>query len=730
MPSKSDLIMTLPGNQNSVHEAPTGVTPKSNTPNASPRMPYRRGHKRPLSAASPSTDKSDHEVSLASRENYKEKEKKTNDRPKKKSPWYSALYPTYKSRSEDFKRIFKDVIPSEERLIVDYSCAIQRDILVHGRLYASQNYLCFYANIFRWETMMSVKWKEVTAITKEKTALVIPNAILVHTDSEKHFLTSFGARDKTYLMLFRIWQNALMGQSLSLQEIWQWVHSCYGDELGLTSDDDYIPPCNNVIDDDDDDDNNKNSNQITSNDYASDSVLEVKPNVEQKQTEAGETNTNNKTGNEEVGPRMEQHYEKNVPLLRSSLPDMLPTDISDTSESDDPDEADVIMKCSGLHDGRLLVHVVLPVNADKLFTLLFTDSEFCRNYHEARKNTDVSFSLWEMDSVSNLKVRKGSLIVPINQAIGPKTAHVSETQVLLSCSKPGCLYSIDIESNNAGVPYADSFYISSHICIARSSNSSKESSLSVYCQIKYRKSVWGLVKTFIEKNCWSGLEEYYSALVKALEIECEKERSSESVGISNKRKLVRKRRIQSVKLGNVPVLPTPSTEDSQSVPLSVNVPVHTTEKTHNSSKILSWSILSALLLLIIINGFLYYKLWSLEDFDHKHKHLSSLEFYLHRHPPRSPEEWLEILRNQEILFHKEIGSWNKIVKRTISLLHQAEESLERLENNVQTVVNEQIVNIIKDSVKNDANANNNLRKAPSEKHSSEELSKPECKISE
>lgn len=37
----------------------------------------------------------------------------------------------------------------------DYSCALQKDILVHGRLYASQNYLCFYANIFRWETLVS-----------------------------------------------------------------------------------------------------------------------------------------------------------------------------------------------------------------------------------------------------------------------------------------------------------------------------------------------------------------------------------------------------------------------------------------------------------------------------------------------------------------------------------------------------------------------------------------------
>ena len=34
----------------------------------------------------------------------------------------------------------------------EYSCALQRDILVQGRLYITKNYACFYANIFTWET--------------------------------------------------------------------------------------------------------------------------------------------------------------------------------------------------------------------------------------------------------------------------------------------------------------------------------------------------------------------------------------------------------------------------------------------------------------------------------------------------------------------------------------------------------------------------------------------------
>ena len=38
--------------------------------------------------------------------------------------------------------------------LTDYSCALQRDILIHGRLYVTQTWLCFYANIFSWETLV------------------------------------------------------------------------------------------------------------------------------------------------------------------------------------------------------------------------------------------------------------------------------------------------------------------------------------------------------------------------------------------------------------------------------------------------------------------------------------------------------------------------------------------------------------------------------------------------
>jgi hypothetical protein len=96
---------------------------------------------------------------------------------------------------------------------VDYSCAWQKEILIQGRMYMSQNYLCFHANFLKWETSLTLKFQDILAITREKTAKVIPNAIEVRSNkNEKYFFASFATRDKTYGMIHRVWQTVLIDQ--------------------------------------------------------------------------------------------------------------------------------------------------------------------------------------------------------------------------------------------------------------------------------------------------------------------------------------------------------------------------------------------------------------------------------------------------------------------------------------------------------------------------------------
>lgn len=40
--------------------------------------------------------------------------------------------------------------------MTDYGCALQREILIQGRLYISEHHLSFNANIFGWVTTVSL----------------------------------------------------------------------------------------------------------------------------------------------------------------------------------------------------------------------------------------------------------------------------------------------------------------------------------------------------------------------------------------------------------------------------------------------------------------------------------------------------------------------------------------------------------------------------------------------
>ncbi|KAG5268597.1 hypothetical protein AALO_G00214310 [Alosa alosa] len=129
---------------------------------------------------------------------------------------------SYKQRNEEFRKLFKEQAASE-MLITDYTCALQRDLLLQGRIYLSENLLCFYSNVFRG-TKIVVNLMDITAMTREKTARWIPNAIQISTDAEKLFFTSFAAREKSFQSIFRMWQNTLLNKRTGIVRL--------GDEAG------------------------------------------------------------------------------------------------------------------------------------------------------------------------------------------------------------------------------------------------------------------------------------------------------------------------------------------------------------------------------------------------------------------------------------------------------------------------------------------------------------------
>ncbi len=110
-----------------------------------------------------------------------------------------------KKRNRDFHQSFRSV-PEDDYLIEDYSCALQREIILAGRIYISEGHICFSSNILGWVTTLIISFDEVVSVEKESTAVVFPNAIAIQTLHARHTFRSLLSRETTYELIIGIWK--------------------------------------------------------------------------------------------------------------------------------------------------------------------------------------------------------------------------------------------------------------------------------------------------------------------------------------------------------------------------------------------------------------------------------------------------------------------------------------------------------------------------------------------
>lgn len=171
----------------------------------------------------------------------------------------------------------------------------------------------------------------------------------------------------------------------------------------------------------------------------------------------------------------------------------------------------------------------------------------------------------------------------------------------------------------SGIPYADSFCVLLHYCMKKTGDDSTV--MSVHAQIKYKKSVWGVIKGFIEKNTWLGLEDFYEALSASLaEVLMPPAKS--------KGRKPRKGSTQPLMLIDPRLQPTNQAkyhekESAKNVTLPTNLhaakPLRATQQKDSSrnsrQETMSWIVIFLLTALIAFNVILYVKLWRIDGRD-------------------------------------------------------------------------------------------------------------------
>ena len=77
-----------------------------------------------------------------------------------KGPKLSGFSMAPKQRNRNFHQQFRSV-PEDDYLIEDYSCALQKEIILAGRVYISEGHICFSSNILGWVTTLVISFEEI-----------------------------------------------------------------------------------------------------------------------------------------------------------------------------------------------------------------------------------------------------------------------------------------------------------------------------------------------------------------------------------------------------------------------------------------------------------------------------------------------------------------------------------------------------------------------------------------
>ncbi|XP_076809057.1 uncharacterized protein LOC143452097 isoform X1 [Clavelina lepadiformis] len=446
--------------------------------------------------------------------------KKSMKKKKRSASWVqNVLSPSYKQKNDDFHKFFKQ-LPETERLLVDYTCALMKDILVHGRMYVSQNYVCFHSTILKWQTAVMISFKDIAAVTKEKTAKLIPNAIQFQLKNRsKSTFASFTQRDRAYQLVYRLWQNALLDKPMTPQELWNSIHHQYGNDLGCSSDDDYMRPVFNVTLD-----------SPTGEVYEYGTTNKVKRKKKHKKVKQGnrlEVNgdfngmsTHVASQNNKLDESIDQSSEEDKFSSSGSLQESLGNEVGLSAtdgrlfnEQDDDEPVENVMPDLS----RVYLRREFGVSADTMFDTIYGDNcPFWKQYLMNKQTFDINMGKWQDGTDENRgnKVRYLDYNLTLTNPLGPKSSRVEETQVWYNESVLG-RYAVDCVARTLGIPYADYFATVMRYCIRKVTGSTCE--LKISAELKFLKSPWGLVKSFIEKNAYSGIEENFLLLEKELD---------------------------------------------------------------------------------------------------------------------------------------------------------------------------------------------------------------------
>lgn len=396
-------------------------------------------------------------------------------------------------KNKEFHQAFKK-IPLSERLISDYSCALSKEILVQGKMYLSQNFICFSSNILGWVTHLVIPLQEVIQIEKKSTAVLFPNGLIIRTLHQKYVFATFISRDSTFAQITRVWHDVLLGKG---------AHKANGRARSQSrvsnrnSYDSYTSSGDESNDDEGEDTDRETRSSNASNDNEEEEATTNRKSSEERR---GDKDTDDGNEDAEDGGEGDSGLAKEGGSGGGGDFKGIANPGPAKHEPTKPDREDES------NDVSILDHT-FKAPPGVIFSILFgPDTSHYIKVLEDQKNFDIEKN--NITELSNkLKERKYVYTKPLSGPIGPKQTKCHITDRLVHCDYSKYIH-VEQISQTPDVPLGNSFKIVTTILFSWAENNG--TNMHVVTNIEWSGKSW--IKGAIEKGSIDGQKESMKSL--------------------------------------------------------------------------------------------------------------------------------------------------------------------------------------------------------------------------
>jgi hypothetical protein len=386
-----------------------------------------------------------------------------------------------KQRNRAFHQLFRSV-PEDDYLIEDYSCALQRDILLAGRIYISQGHICFSSNILGWVTTLVISFEEVVSFEKETTAMVFPNAIAIQTLHARHTFRSLLSREATFDLLIGIWKAshpAAFQKSINGKQMEQEAQEKAEKIIESEAESDAGSEEDEVYDEDEDGDAAGSfvepNGSIAGSDTAELKSITRKPSAMNGilATSTGSINGEPLPGEKAAAAAADAATDFPGPATHA------PTDCSD----------------SATHYEKIIKDEIIPAPLGKIYSMLYGPASgvFVSKYlMDECKVAEVVFENDKKGLSNDNKTRRYTYIKPLGGSIGPKQTKCITTETLDAFDLEKAV-SVTCTTQTPDVPSGSAFSVKTRYCLSWAPNNATR--LQMNCGIEWTAKSWLKGKT-------------------------------------------------------------------------------------------------------------------------------------------------------------------------------------------------------------------------------------------